>query len=86
MQSSSSSSSKPRIEKLLSLPREYIRDSFMNREQLEENELRDNLKDFYVSVSKASNNKDDNNQKLKVKNKTVQMKTIKSEDWKNGGY
>jgi hypothetical protein len=35
-------------------------------EQLEEIDLRDNLKDLYVSVSKASNN-NDNNQKLKAK-------------------
>jgi hypothetical protein len=35
------------------------------REQVEETELRDNLKDFYLSLSKASN--DDDNQKLKLK-------------------
>jgi hypothetical protein len=37
------------------------------REQVEETELRDNLKDFYLSLSKASNDDDNNNQKLKLK-------------------
>jgi hypothetical protein len=37
------------------------------REQVEETELRDNLKDFYLSLSKASNDDDSNNQKLKLK-------------------
>ena len=36
------------------------------KEQVEETELRNNLKDFYLSLSKASNN-DDDNQKLKLK-------------------
>jgi hypothetical protein len=81
-----SSSSKRRIEKLLTPSHEYIKDSYSygytncpscgnrteytclkcgycyschwKREQLEEIELRDNLKDFYVSI---------NNQKPKVK-------------------
>jgi hypothetical protein len=44
----------------------YCYSCHWKREQLEEIELRDNLKDFYVSVSKASNN-NDNNQKLKAK-------------------
>jgi hypothetical protein len=35
------------------------------KEQVEETELRDNLKDFYLSLSKSSN--DDDNQKLKLK-------------------
>ena len=38
------------------------------REQVEETELRDNLKDFYLSSSKSSNDDDNNNnQKLKLK-------------------
>jgi hypothetical protein len=89
-----SSSYKPRIEKILTSPHEYIKNSFSFEykdctycgirteyncikcgycyschwkiEQLEEIELRDNLKDFYVSMSKVNNNKD-NNQKPNVK-------------------
>jgi hypothetical protein len=46
----------------------YCYSCHWKREQLEEIELRDNLKDFYVSMSKASNNKENNdNQKLKIK-------------------
>ena len=37
------------------------------REQVEETELRNNLKDFYLSLSKASNDDDNNHQKLKLK-------------------
>jgi hypothetical protein len=107
------SSSKPRIEELLTSPHEYIRDSSSSEyknciycrnrteytcikcgycyschwkiEQLEEIELRDNLKDFYVSMSKASNNKENNdNQKLKVKNMTAHPKMTDPQDWKGG--
>jgi hypothetical protein len=46
----------------------YCYSCHWKREQLEEIELRDNLRHFYVSMSKATNNKEDNdNQKLKVK-------------------
>ena len=52
-------------------------------EQLEEIELRDNLKDFYISMSKVNNNKD-NNQKSKVREQDCAAKddqVQRSEKW-----
>src|SRR5919108_6348919 len=45
----------------------YCYSCHWKREQVEETELRDNLKDFYLSLSKASNDDNNNNQKLKLK-------------------
>jgi hypothetical protein len=42
----------------------YCYSCHWKREQVEEIELRDNLKDFYVSLSKASNDDDKQKQKL----------------------
>jgi hypothetical protein len=41
----------------------------IGREQVEETELRDNLKDFYLSLSKGSN--DDDKQKPKIQQDEV---------------
>jgi hypothetical protein len=54
------------------------------REQLEETELRDNLKDFYVSMSKKEVSYDIS----QAKNKMIRLKKsiTKSKDWKNGQH
>jgi hypothetical protein len=44
----------------------YCYSCHWKKEQAEEIELRDNLKDFYASMSKASNDDDNQNQKLQL--------------------
>ena len=55
----------------------YCYSCHWKREQLEKIELRDNLKDFYASLSKSSNN----NQKQKI-----QQDTTKDPDQRFGGW
>ncbi len=44
----------------------YCYSCHWKKEQVEQLELRDNLKDFYASMSKASNDDDNQNQKLQL--------------------
>jgi hypothetical protein len=62
----------------------YCYSCHWKREQCEETELRDNnLKDFYVSMSKKASNNKDNQKKIKEKQQTVQLKKTKPKDRKN---